>query len=194
MTPIFQPTSLPIVLPAKSFWQSCTQARLMDALISLRRFDLFHDDSSSFNIDWQTTWTSFSLLSKNDVSTNFASNNRIIFATKLLFSELPFHDRLMFTRPDLYDHDWPCSLCGDSHIDSWPHLWQCTFFKERLAGFAEASLSALIALIHNDIELLKDFYLPDSIAQWFDPSRLSDLSYYSLIFLTQGIVSKDLTL
>src|SRR5213078_4604661 len=77
----------------------------------------------------------------------------IIFASKLLLMELPFHDRLMTTRPNLYTADWPCSMCGGPFVDSWPH----------------------------------------HISRWFDPVSFTDLTSYSLVYLTRGLISSQLT-
>ena len=82
----------------------------MDSIISLNRFSSLRD-SPLLSIDWHVTLSCFALLAHGDHSTDFISNEYIIFASKLLLIELPFHDRLMATRPDFIPLTGP-ALCA----------------------------------------------------------------------------------
>jgi hypothetical protein len=151
--------------------------------MSLHRWkdiSVFHDQ---LLIDWKLTWSLFRHHHDGSVtSTSFQHSALKAFAFKLMALELPLLSTLQdVRRPDLYDANWNCCLCG-LHKETWDHFWVCSGLRRLITALLDATKAdmeaQLSALLDNPNTNLK---LPATRSSLFGPAApWHSLSCWSL--------------
>jgi hypothetical protein len=105
--------------------------------------------------------------------------------------ELPLlHNLQSKRRPDLYDEDWNCVLCGNDK-ETWLHLWACPHIKDDLSHLLDFTKDMMFDNACFSRNSTPDSILDawDNLSCWQYPT--DDTSVFSFESLLRGFVPKD---
>jgi hypothetical protein len=156
-------TSAPsqVALDSRTFCRALFTAQSFNELINLPSLRPVNDLYTLIHWDFTFAALKFSLDSVRG-HMSFEDSSFIVFRLKLLSNNLPLLPVLQRRRPDLYDLDMNCLLCGFEQ-ETWNHLWRCL-----------SSRPALHMLLIVFRRYLERSILSSSFAHLWTPSAISE--------------------
>ena len=107
--------------------------------------------------------------------------------------ELPLlHNLQSKRRPDLYNDNWNCVLCGNEK-ETWLHLWSCPHLKDDLIHLLDFTKELMFDNACFSRNSTRDDILNawDALTCWQYPTN--DTSIFSFESLLRGFVPRDLS-